>query len=417
MGCESSNTKAEAPAEEAKPAEAAATLAEYTKPLEITWMRHGESVSNIRTMYFKHLSNPVQDTDSSRFHTLKSVATFNPALTRLGVAQARQAVLDNPELFKTIADKDGPYKGRIHCSYLHRAIETACTVAATIEELFPGAGDSITIVPIPYITERCGGMTESNPDRWAEQWNPEDHGGKQMASWDKEVVTEQMAGAFRALGIEWPKGPKLDPKHILPPPTVLSSPVPEKSHINNNPDVNATFGKRVLSFFEYAQQNKFFEDGSFFAIAHGGFIRGIGTYTEERVGKQFPWSEQFMEKNLYPVDDDKTPFLTKHDFKENCAIATLHYNPSSLGVLAMPNPPYNGDERIERKFPPPDPSALSLLEKLQPTCASPGDEKTTSKTSSEVNAFYTMGELGEMKDLDIPKYFGALEGMLAQDSK
>ena len=109
--------------------------------IEVTWMRHAESTSNLISFYLQHLRNQITtfpNLNKSDAKLLiqhcKSRYAWNAPLTQLGRLQVRDTYHRNHALFSTISAQNGPYRGVILCSYLRRAIETAVLLAGEISK-------------------------------------------------------------------------------------------------------------------------------------------------------------------------------------------------------------------------------------------------------------------------------------------
>jgi hypothetical protein len=350
----------------------------------ITWVRHAESESNAMSSWAKGAARDAVGTDPTLgpppepslraagattlgglpfmsstewaaagrpgFAQCKSSLVPDADLTRLGRHQVAAAVADLPQLAADLADPAHPYRGRIYCSYLRRAIKTAVLLALAVHEAQPGLA-RLEIVPIPHIQECI-----STHPQWADQTRWDTWAGTPR-DWDADTVEQHVRaelppGQWQGQG-GWPPWLVLVRDHILPPPVVSSATTAERG---GGAATLLAHAQRVQRFLRYAHEHGLLgpegagageregERGAqpppspphMLVISHGAFIRGASCLTHRRItvrgGGGGGGVEPDVTVGARQVTDEQDCPLNKANFNANLAIATLRYDQHSWGV-------------------------------------------------------------------------------------
>ena len=355
----------------------------------ITWIRHGESTSNIRSHWVKSSARTPVITQAEiteaqwaaggrrGFAECKSAQVPDADLTELGAAQAKQAALDNPVLMAQLANPSSKYRGRIYCSYLRRAVKTAAILAAEVVKMHPGA--KIEIVPIPYIQEAIS----THPEH-ADQTRWDSINGVVNQEWGAVTLARY---AIEAVGQRWlPAGVTLNTSFVQPPPIQTSSPTPERG----TPEGIRSLHMRAQHFFAFARKHRLLESGEILAVSHGAFVRGTSCFSRELIqswivedGTSHSDSSQVEPVQAGAIPDDVISgtgcALTDAKFSANLAVARLYYEDVdnngqhvAVGVVDIPEILYTGQatlSRSDKHLHSNKPSWLSMAPLLKSTTA------------------------------------------------
>eukprot|EP00931_Biecheleriopsis_adriatica_P032185 TRINITY_DN18806_c0_g1_i2.p1 TRINITY_DN18806_c0_g1~~TRINITY_DN18806_c0_g1_i2.p1 ORF type:complete len:384 (+),score=49.54 TRINITY_DN18806_c0_g1_i2:97-1248(+) len=271
----------------------------------IVFMRHGESESNLGSYYGQGATKKLPG-----FKKCKNDLDRDAKLSGLGKQQARIAASSNRAFFAQVADPAGPFQGRIYCSYLRRATQTAAVLAVTLSTIYPGT--TFQIIPIPYIQESDGGCDKSSCNEQG-KWDRKDD--KIISDWGVQNVQNNIKEAVGNL----PENVVLNATFVFPPSMVNSSWVSDKKL--------SVLIDRVRTFYAFGEEHGLFRSGAMLAVSHGRFIRSVSCLLHE--------SEEIAADNC---------FLAKS--AKNCAIFDYQYTPGMR--LTNVATKYSGNFRAER---------------------------------------------------------------------